>query len=195
LIASSNAVTVNVIQILPDQIINRRDRARLPVKDGRVCTDPQQDVIKLAVVERYGKNGNIGMTFVRGFGLKEGAISATVSHDHHNLVIAGVDEESMATCARATEEMQGGLVVARGQEVLGMLPLPLGGLFSDEPPKRVIEMLETVNSLTRALGCTLPAPFMTLSFISLPTVPELGLTDKGLVDVLNHTIIDWKIEE
>jgi adenine deaminase len=195
LIASSNAVTVNVIQILPDQIINRRDRARLPVKDGRVCTDPQQDVIKLAVVERYGKNGNIGMTFVRGFGLKEGAISATVSNDHHNLVIAGVDEESMATCARATEEMQGGLVVARGQEVLGMLPLPLGGLFSDEPPKRVIEMLETVNSLTRALGCTLPAPFMTLSFISLPTVPELGLTDKGLVDVLNHTIIDWKIEE
>ncbi|MEJ5202564.1 MAG: adenine deaminase [Anaerolineales bacterium] len=193
--ASSNAVSVHVIQIFPDQIINRRESARLPVDDGTICTDPQKDVIKLAVVERYGKNGNIGMTFVRGFGLKQGAISSTVSHDHHNLVIAGVDDESMATCARATEEMQGGLVVARGQEVLGRLPLPLGGLFSDEPPKRVIEMLEEINAIAHSLGCMLPAPFMTLSFISLPTVPELGLTDKGLVDVLNHTIIDWKIEE
>ncbi len=193
--ASSNAVSVHVIQIFPDQIINRRESARLPVDDGAICTDPQKDVIKLAVVERYGKNGNIGMTFVRGFGLKQGAISSTVSHDHHNLVIAGVDDESMATCARATEEMQGGLVVARGREVLGRLPLPLGGLFSDEPPKRVIEMLEEINAIAHSLGCMLPAPFMTLSFISLPTVPELGLTDKGLVDVLNHTIIDWKIEE
>ncbi len=193
--ASSELVTVHVIQILADQIINRRARARLAVKDGAVNSDPQQDIIKLAVVERYGKNGNIGLTFVRGFGLKEGAISSTVAHDHHNLVIAGVDDESMATCARATEEMQGGLVVARGQEVLGRLPLPLGGLLSDEPPQKVIEVLDTINALARSLGCSLPAPFMTLSFISLPTVPELGLTDKGLVDVLNHTIIDWKIEE
>lgn len=193
--ARGDAVNVHVIQILPDQIINCRDRARLPVKDGMIATDPEQDVIKLAVVERYGKNGNIGMTFVRGFGLKQGAISATVSHDHHNLVIAGVEDESMATCARATEEMQGGLVVARGHQVLGRLPLPLGGLFSDEPPQRVIEMLEEMNAIARSLGCVLPAPFMTLSFISLPTVPELGLTDKGLVDVLNHAIIDWKIEE
>ena len=103
---------------------------------GSVQTDPGRNLAKLAVVERYGKNGRIGITFVRGFGLQRGAIGITVSHDHHNLVIAGADDESMATCARAAQEMQGGLVAALGREVLAQMPLPLGGLLSDERPQQ-----------------------------------------------------------
>ena len=180
---------VRVIEITGDQIVNESGEAVLPVKNGGVCTDPERDLLKLAVVERYGKNGNIGLTFVRGIGLKQGAISSTVSHDHHNLVIAGADETSMATCARATQEMQGGFVLALGNEVLAKLPLPLGGLLSEDPPMEVIRQLDLLNEAAQKLGCILPAPFMTLSFISLPTVPELGLTDHGLIDVHEHAII------
>lgn len=181
--------SVHVIGIYADQIINQATQATLTVKNGEIQTDVNQDTIKLAVVERYGKNGNIGITFVKGFGLTKGAISSTVAHDHHNLIIAGVDDVSMATCTKASEKMQGGLVVAQGNEVLAQLPLPIGGLMSDRAPLEVIENLEQLNLAARSLGCLLPAPFMTLSFISLPTVPELGLTDMGLVDVREHTLI------
>lgn len=180
---------VRVIEILPDQIVNKAAKAILPAPHGYVETAPSKDILKLAVVERYGKNGNIGVTFVHGFGLKKGAISSTVSHDHHNIVIAGADDASMATCVRATRDMQGGFVVAVGEEVIARLPLPLGGLQSDRPPEEVITMLEALNQAAHSLGCPLPAPFMSLSFISLPTVPELGLTDMGLVDVRKHALI------
>ena len=181
---------VRVIKIFPDQIINEPEEAFLPVKDGSVQSDPGQDILKLAVAERYGKNGNIGIGFIRGFGIQRGAISSTVAHDHHNLIIAGADDESMATCARAAQAMQGGLVVALGDKVLAQLPLPIGGLMSDQPPADVIEILEKVNAAAASLGCVLPAPLMTLSFVSLPTVPQLGITDMGLVHVLSHKLID-----
>ncbi len=187
--AEGNQAHVHVIEITGDQIVNQAGEAMLPIQDGNVCTDPERDLLKLAVVERYGKNGNIGLSFVHGFGLKQGAISSTVSHDHHNLVIAGADEASMATCTRVTQEMQGGFVLALGDKVLAQLPLPLGGLLSEEPPMEVIRQLDLLNEAAQKLGCTLPAPFMTLSFISLPTVPELGLTDHGLIDVRKHAII------
>jgi adenine deaminase len=187
--AQETEIKVHVIEILPDQITNSRGEAVLPMIHGNVSADPRRDVLKLAVVERYGKNGNIGITFVKGFNLHKGAISSSVSHDHHNIVIAGVDETSMATCVRATVEMQGGLVVAVGKDVIARLPLPLGGLMSSEPSGRVIAQLDAINSCAQALGSTLSSPFMTLSFISLPTVPEFGLTDMGLIDVRTHQII------
>jgi adenine deaminase len=181
--------SVRVIEIYPDQIINRRGEASLDVRQGNVAADPDRDLLKLAVVERYGKNGNIGISFVRGFGLKRGALASTVSHDHHNIVVVGADELSMAACVRAAEAMEGGLVVALGDEVLGTLPLPLGGLMSERWSDEVIASLAEITAFAHELGCLLPAPFMTLSFISLPTVPELGLTDLGLVDVREHKII------
>jgi adenine deaminase len=183
-------VRVRVIELYPDQIINRRGEAFLPVRDGVVCPDLAQDVLKLSVVERHGKNGNIGTAFVRGFGLQRGAVASSVAHDHHNIIVAGVDDESMAACVRAVEDAQGGLAVAAGGEVLGLLPLPLGGLMSDRPAAEVIRELGKLNQITRSLGGALPAPFMTISFIGLPTVPEYGLTDKGLVDVRRHELID-----
>jgi adenine deaminase len=187
--ASADSVNAWIIQILPDQITNERSFAGLRVSNGNVWVELEQDILKLAVVERYGKNGNIGITFVKGFGLKRGAIASSVSHDHHNIVIVGTDDDSMACCVRTIEKMNGGLVACCEDDVLAELPLPIGGLMSEQSAHMVISALERMNEAALSLGCTLPAPFMTLSFISLPTVPELGLTDKGLVDVRAHEII------
>jgi adenine deaminase len=185
---------VYVIELYPDQIINEIGQARLRVVDGIVLLDIEQDVLKLAVVERHGKNGNIGIAFVRGFGLKRGALASSVAHDHHNIIVAGTDDADMAACVHAIEEMQGGLAVAGGGVVLGRLPLPIGGLLSEAPVHDVIAQLEHITAIAHDLGCTLPAPFMTISFISLPTVPELGLTDKGLVNVRDHALMSVFVE-
>jgi adenine deaminase len=185
---------VYVIELYPDQIINEIGQARLPVVGGIVLPDVDQDVLKLAVVERYGKNGNIGIAFVRGFGLKRGALASSVAHDHHNIIVVGTDDADMAACVRAIEEMQGGLAVADGGVVLGRLLLPIGGLLSEAPVHDVIAQLEHITAIAHDLGCTLPAPFMTISFISLPTVPELGLTDKGLVNVRGHALMSVFVE-
>ena len=186
---------MRVIELYPDQIINREGEAVLKVVDGAVIPDPENDVLKLAVVERYGKNGNIGGAFVRGFGLQGGALASSVSHDHHNIVVVGTNDEDMAACVRAIEAEHGGFAVASGGETLGVLPLPIGGLLSDQPAEKVNAELEKITTIAQELGCKLPAPFMTLSFISLPTVPELGLTDRGLVNVRKHVLIGSVISE
>jgi adenine deaminase len=187
--ASGSQAQVWVIELDGAQIVNRRGKARLAVVDGVVQTDPANDILQLSVVERYGINGNIGTTFVRGFGMKNGAMASSVSHDHHNIVIAGADHADMAACVAAIQEMQGGLAIAAGGKVLERLALPVGGLLSLKSAGEVIEALGRLNAAYHGLGGGLPAPFMSLSFISLPTVPELGLTDKGLVDVRAHELI------
>lgn len=183
-----------VIDLFPDQIINTRAQARLPVLNGQVQTDPGRDLLKLSVVERYGKNGNIGTTFVKGFGLKRGALASSIAHDHHNIIVAGANDRDMAQCCSIIEEMQGGFALVCDGEVLGRLPLPIGGLLSAEPVPAVIAGLEEINRAYHEIGGTLPAPFMTISFIGLPTVPDLGLTDKGLVDVIKHKLISAFVE-
>ena len=187
--AEGDVAEVWVIDLYPDQIINQQISVKLPVDNGVVNPDVSQDCLKLAVVERYGKNGNIAVTFVRGFGLKNGALASSVAHDHHNIIVAGTNDADMAVCVNALEKMQGGLVIAADGKVLATLALPIGGLLSEVPVDQVIAALENLNQYYRNLGGTLPAPFMTISFIGLPTVPELGLTDQGLVDVLRHQII------
>lgn len=191
---SGKQVTVRVIRIYPDQIINQAETAQLAVEHDAVTCNTDGDVIKLAVVERYGKNGNIGIAFVKGFGLQKGAIASSVSHDHHNIVIAGVNDADMGLCVEEIENMQGGLVVAADGKVRARLALPIAGLMTQAPAQEVIQTLKELNSAARSLGCPLPAPFMTLSFISLPTVPELGLTDHGLVDVRQHALINPIVE-
>jgi adenine deaminase len=178
-----------VIDLFPDQIINTRIRRTLSVVDGKVIPDIENDILKLAVVERHGKNGNIGISFVRGFGLENGALASSIAHDHHNIIVAGTNDRDMAVCVSEIERMQGGFVIASRGKVLGRLPLPIGGLLSEKPVEEIIRGLEEINQIYRQEGGTLPAPFMTISFISLPTVPDLGLTDKGLVDVFSHKLI------
>ena len=191
--SADESVRVRVIDLIDRQIINKCLITELPVRDGAICPDISRDIAKLAVVERYGKTGGVGIGFVRGFGLKEGALAFSTSHDHHNIVVAGADDRDMAAAVNAVADMQGGCAVALNGEILAKMALPLGGLMSEEPADTVMAEQDRMNEAARKLGCTGSAPFMTLSFISLPTVPELGLTDMGLVDVLAHKLIPLEI--
>ena len=166
---------------------------RVPARTDRPQT--QHDILKLAIVERYGKTGGVGVGFVRGFGLREGAMAYSMSHDHHNIVVVGVNELDMAQSVKVIQEMQGGLCVVRNGEVMAKMRLPIGGLMSEQDAGTVMRELDGLNAAARSLGCRGSAPFMTLSFISLPTVPELGLTDMGLVDVLEHRLIPVEVPE
>ncbi|MCM0757538.1 adenine deaminase [Sporomusa sphaeroides DSM 2875] len=181
--------TVNVIELCDEQIINEWGRTELAVEHGVIGNAVAQDILKLAVVERYGKTGGVGVGFVKGFGLKKGALAFSTSHDHHNIVCVGTNDADMAVGVNAIHEMQGGLVVVDNGKVIANMQLLIGGLMSEKSADEVLEEIEAMNMAARTLGCPLPAPFMTLSFISLPTVPKLGLTDKGLVDVLAHKLI------
>jgi adenine deaminase len=187
--ADGDEVNVRIIHIYPDQIVNFGSIGKLPVKNGFVQTDTRADILKLAVVERYGKTGDVGVGFVKGFDLKEGALACSVAHDHHNIVVVGTNDEDMALAVRSIEKHQGALAAVSNGKIQAVLPLPIAGLMSDLCADEVIERIEHLNEAARAMGCKLPSPFMTLSFISLPTVPELGITDKGLVDVKSHAII------
>lgn len=181
---------VNVIGLFEDQIINDWLKRKLPVKDGKILSDTERDILKMEVVERYGKNGNIGKAFVEGFGLEEGSIGISVSHDHHNIVVVGTNNKDMATCVNRIERLQGGLVAVKNGKIIEEFATPIGGLMSDKRSEEVLKGHRKVSEAASKLGTDLPDPFMTLSFISLPTVPELGLTDKGLIDVKNHELID-----
>jgi adenine deaminase len=189
------SVRVNVIGIQGEQIINKWLKEELPVRDGKICNSLKKDILKLAVVERYGKNGNVGIAFVKGFGLKRGALASSISHDHHNIVTVGTNDSEMAVAINSIYKMQGGFVVVENGKVKAELELRIGGLMSEKNATEVIEKIEELNSAAKTLGCTLPAPFMSLSFVSLPTVPQLGLTDMGLVDVVNRKLINVEIEE
>jgi adenine deaminase len=189
-----SSAEVWVIDLYPDQIINKRTRAALKVVNGAVQPDPNQDILKLAVVERHGKNGNIGISFVKGFGLPSGALASSIAHDHHNIIVAGTNDSDIALCVETLQEMQGGFVIVSNGQVLGKLPLPIGGLLSEEPVETIISQLDEVNQVYHDLGGRLPAPFMTLSFIGLPTVPDFGLSDRGLIDVFSHKLISSFVE-
>lgn len=187
--SNSDEAEVRVINLYPDQIINFETKEKLKVVEGMVQTNQERDILKLSVVERYGKNGQVGSAFVRGFKLKSGAIASSVSHDHHNIVVAGTKDEDMLTACLALEKSQGGFVAVDQGVVKGILPLPIGGLMSPLSADEVMQRMDQLNAIVSAMGSDLPAPFMTLSFVSLPTVPELGLTDKGLISVKDHQII------
>jgi adenine deaminase len=193
---SAAAARVILIDLVKDQIINTRGEAELPVSGGLIQNDVNADILKLSVVERYGKTGGTGTAFVRGFKLRSGALASSVSHDHHNIVCVGTNDEDMSLAVNTVAGMHGGFTAAEKGTVIGKLALPVCGLMSTEPVDKVIAAAEKINAAARSLGCEMDAPFMTLSFISLPTVPDLGLTDMGLVDVMEHRIIDLeKIED
>ena len=184
---------VHVIDLITAQIINNREVKELEVKDGEILPDLKNDILKLAVVERYGKNGNVGIGFVHGFGLKTGALAYSMSHDHHNIVVVGTNDADMAVAVNEVARLHGGLAIANEGAVINSMALPIGGLMSEKTADEVMEKMDIMNAEVKELGCDMSAPFMTLSFISLPTVPELGLTDMGLVDVLEHKLISLEI--
>jgi len=194
IMGEGNEARCQVIDLIPDQIINKRDHAWMKVEEGKIAADPARDLLKLSVVERYGKNGRVCSALVRGFKLKKGALASSVSHDHHNIVVVGTNDRDMLLAVRELERLQGGFACVADGEVKASVALPLGGLMSPLPAGDVMAQMEIANRAVAELGCEMAAPFMTLSFISLPTVPDLGLTDVGLIDVLKHTTCSLVLE-
>lgn len=175
--------TLRVIGVEPGQIVTRKLLMKARVKDGLAVSDVERDVLKIAVAERHGRTGQVGIGFVHGFGLRRGALASSVAHDSHNVVVAGVEDDDLKAGFRAVEEMQGGLAVIVEGRAVARLPLPIAGLMSDSPIEVVTGQLETLHEAARGLGCQVESPFMALSFLALAVIPELKLTDLGLVDV------------
>jgi adenine deaminase len=190
----TDSVKVRVIEIVPDQIINYFREAELKVVNGEIQPDITHDVLKIAIVERHGKNGNSQVAWCKGFGLKRGAIGGTVAHDHHNIVVLGTNDADLAAVVRRLAKIKGGFVAVENGKVLAEVPLPVAGLMSDKPAAQVNAALNKLNTAAHSLGSPLNSPFMTLSFVSLPSIPEAGLTDKGLVDVRKRKFVDVVIE-
>jgi len=179
-----------VIRTIPGQIVTEMDLVEPKVEDGLLCADPEADVAKLAVFERHRGSGHVGLGLVRGLGLRRGALASTVAHDSHNLIVAGVSDADMLLAARTLAECGGGFVCVCEGQVLEVLPLPLAGLMSDQEPETVAAGLDRLNAAARSLGCAENInPFMQLSFLSLPVIPKLRLTDKGLVDVETFALV------
>jgi adenine deaminase len=179
------AKKIRVIEIVPHQIVTNEVLETPKMHDGQIISDPARDVLKLVVVERHRATGNVGVGFVRGFGLKRGAIGSTVAHDAHNVVVVGVTDSDIVAAIRALAEMRGGQVVVADGKIEASLALPIAGLVSDQPLEFVIDKIAELKSAAARLGSTLDAPLMSLSFLSLSPIPALKLTDQGLVDAVN----------
>jgi adenine deaminase len=178
-----------VIELVPGQIITRTSLEDVRSANGMVTTDPDSDLLKLAVVERHRASGNIGLGLVRGFGLQKGAIASSVAHDSHNVIVAGVTDEEICKAVETVRDMGGGLAVVRGNEILATVPLEIGGLMSREPINALVIQLKSAKQAAADIGCRIDEPFMALSFLALPVIPQLKLTDKGLVDVNRFEVI------
>jgi adenine deaminase len=186
---TADAAKAKVIELIPQQIITKKGFHKVKTQDGLAVADPKQDILKIAVVERHKGTGNIGLGFVKGFGLKDGAIASSVAHDSHNIIVVGAKDEDMTQAVRGVAEMYGGLAAVSNGKVVASLPLPIGGLMSNRTTEEVREGLILLHQKVREMGCTMEEPFMALSFLSLPVIPELKITDKGLVDVTRFEIV------
>ncbi|MFH1610228.1 MAG: adenine deaminase [Candidatus Bipolaricaulota bacterium] len=187
---AEGTVTVRAIEVMENQAPNRAIRLDLPVRGGRVFLDPDRDVALVAVVERHRGSGRIGHGFVTGLGLRAScAVASTVAHDSHNLLVLGTDPDAMAAAANKLAEIGGGVCVVLDRKVRALLPLLIVGLMSDRPVEIVAEEVEEVHRALRECGCTLNNAFMTISLLSLPVIPTLRVTDRGLVDVESASIV------
>jgi len=164
--------------------------AKLAVKDGRVLCDVQQDVLYIAQVERYGKNGNIGKAFMAGFNLKEGAIASSIGHDNHNIIVMGANTEDMAVAVNRLAEIGGGQIVVNNGKVIYEIAYPILGLFTDLDAWTLSDEKKKLIKAAHDQGCTIHIPFMFLSFICLAAIPTYAVTDHGFIDVMAQKVID-----
>jgi adenine deaminase len=187
--ALDNNEVTDVIGIIEGKIITNHLKEVITIENGDKAPDITRDLVRISVIERHGINGNIATGFVHGFGLKSGAIAATVAHDHHNIVTVGVNYEDIALAVNRLKEIEGGFVIADKGNILKELPLPIAGLMSLEPFEIVQDELKELRKIARSLGVSLEEPFLQLSFLALPVIPALKITDRGLVNVNNFEII------
>lgn len=181
---------IHVIEGYWDQVVTGHRIMDAKIENGEAVSDTERDILKMAVVERHHATGNIGKGFITGFGLKRGALAGSVAHDHHNIVVIGVDDASMELAVRAVVEMGGGLVAVDGDQVLGRLALPVAGLMSEAPIDEVRRDYDALVAFAQQLGSTMHDPYMCMSFMALEVIPSLKLTDIGLVDVEKFALID-----
>jgi len=167
-----------VIEVVPGQIITKKRMEKI-----KAVPNTERDILKLVVVERHRATGNIGVGLVSGFGLKRGALASSISHDSHNIIAVGASDQDIFVAVREIERLHGGLVAVGGGKILASLALPLAGLLSDEPLETVANKLEGLEKIAVELGVKLPSPFATLSFLALPVIPEIRLTDRGVVEL------------
>lgn len=184
---SNKALTIKVI---PHQLVTESIVADIKIENGNAVSNIDNDTLKICVIERHRATGNIGKGFVQGFNLKSGAIASTVAHDSHNMIIVGTNDYDMYLAAVELVKSQGGKVVVNNGEVISKLPLPIAGLMSDKDFKFVLEKCAELNNSAHSIGCTLEDPFMTLAFMSLPVIPELKITDKGIFDTNKFNFTD-----
>jgi adenine deaminase len=173
---------IRVIEIIPNQIVTKEFIASPKIENGKTVADIARDILKMVVVERHRATGNVGVGFVRGFKLKNGAIGSTVAHDAHNVIVAGTNDADILFAIRELERLQGGQVAVVDGKVIAELPLPIAGLVSDQPLAKAMKLIDDLNAAAHAMGCDLAAPFMALSFLALSPIPSLKLTDQGLID-------------
>ena len=193
-------VEVNTIVAIPDAIFTDWRVETLHPEDGILYPDPTRDILSIAVIERHGRSGDlggregIGRGFVSGFGIEGGAFAQSIAHDSHNVIVVGTNFEDMALCANEIRTMRGGIAVAYDGEIMGGIALPFAGLLSTGSVESVDAKLRGLHAMMREIGCVLPSPFMTLSFLALPVVPRLKITDMGLVDVERQEIVDVVVD-
>ena len=188
--ATTDRVTANVIEVIENSARTKRTQFELKVEsDQTIVTDLDQDVIKLACLDRHHKSGDISVAFAHGFKLKKGAVASTVAHDSHNLIVMGTNDEDMAFAANYLVELGGGMVVVEDGKVLAEVPLPVAGLMSDQRAEVVVEQVQKLEQAWKDLGCPIHAPFMTFSLIALPVIPDIRITNRGLVDVVKFDFI------
>jgi adenine deaminase len=180
---------IRVIRVVPSQLLTGIELIEPTARDGYIVADPKRDLVKIAVLERHHASGRVGLGFATGVGLKRGAFASTVAHDAHNVVVLGVDDADMAACALRMAEIGGGIVIAESGRVLEELPLPVAGLMSDQPLAAVHTRMRSMEQRLAGMGVTMNAPFMTLSFLALSVIPELKITDRGLVDVARFELV------
>ncbi|MHB8611922.1 MAG: adenine deaminase [Candidatus Dormibacteraceae bacterium] len=185
---------IRVIRVIPSQLLTGTEFVEPATRDGCVVADPERDLVKIAVLERHHASGRVGLGFATGVGLKRGAFASTVAHDAHNVVMLGVDDADMAACASRLAAIGGGIVIAEGGRVVEELPLPVAGLMSDQPLAFVHERLRSMEQRLVRMGVMMAAPFMTLSFLALSVIPELKITDRGLVDVARFELVPLGVE-
>jgi adenine deaminase len=179
---------IRVIQVVPDQIVTEAAEAEAAIDHGEAVADPRRDLLKLAVIERHTGSGRVGLGFVRGFGLRLGALASTIAHDAHNIIVVGANDDAMRAAVEVILEMRGGLVAVAGREIV-RLSLPIAGLMSEEPITLVAERMRELLGQAKRMGSPLGDPFNTLSFLALSVIPALKLTDRGLLDVARGAIV------
>lgn len=184
---------VRTIGIVPNQIVTKAGVEEAGRSNGSLESDPSRDLLKMAVIDRYTGKGGLGIGFARGLGLKRGAIASTIAHDSHNIVVAGTTDDDMRAAVAEIARIGGGQVAAAGGKAIASLPLPIAGLVSDRPLEEVAPAAERVRAAAGELGSPLHDPFMTLAFLALPVIPELRLTDRGLVDVGKFEIVGLQV--